>query len=162
MDKKELLRLIPENGGGIEGITVLKGIGYPALKPITKSLMNNLERTPFPANEIDSVIVEILSDGGSSIVEEVEIALTVPRSPQKKFVLISQILPNWSTEELKPIEGAIYNLVEGFSFHGIDVWAIKLLIEKGLDGHTEPLKWLEFKKENYAQKIEVLNGIRIP
>lgn len=162
MVKKELLRLIPENGGGIEGVKELKRIGYPEIKPITKSLMNNLERTPFPANEIDNVIIEILSDGGSSIVEEVKLSLTAPRSPQKKYVLLSQVLPSWSSSELKPLEVAIYNLVGGYSFHGMDVWALKLLIEKGLDGHTEPVRWLEFKKEIYLKKLEVLNGIQVP
>lgn len=116
MDKKELLRLIPENGGGIEGVKELIIIGYPDIKPITKSLMNNLERTPFPANEIDEAILEILRNGGSSIVEEVKLSLTAPRSPQKKYVLVSQVLPSWSSIELKPLEAEIYNLVKAIHF----------------------------------------------
>ncbi len=162
MHKKELTKYLPERGAGLEGIKRLSEIGYPVIQPVTKSLLSHLERTPFPATETDSEISKLLGSAGNYIVDEVATALQENRSPQKKYILLSLILPNWTTEQLKPLEEIIYGFIEGYSFHGLDVWALKLMLEKRLAGHQSPLEWLQFKTGVYEQKLKVLKEINLP
>ncbi|MFQ3229442.1 MAG: hypothetical protein ACI9DO_000802, partial [Reinekea sp.] len=44
-------------------------------------------------------------------------------------------------------------------FFGLDVYAIKLMVEKKLEGHTEIEKWVTLKKEIYESRLAILSTL---
>lgn len=150
---------MPENSNGTEGLKKFREIGYPDLFAVTNSLFNHSDGQDFPSGEVDQEIALTLRESGSYLKEKVIESLLANRSPQSKHALLKEVLPYWTRTQLQGLASVIYGFIEGYDFHGLDVYAIKLMSENNLKGHQDMDRWLSFKKDVYARRLAVLESV---
>ncbi|MGJ9420705.1 hypothetical protein ACHAC9_23580 [Massilia sp. CMS3.1] len=152
IDKKLTSRL-PKNGNDVEGVKELLALGYPAIAPVLPHLFQWLE-TGGPV--VESAIQPFFAELGAPARDLACKALEASIKPALKYRLLRYVLPTWPRDVL--ITLPLEQLLQQYDFYGLDVWALKLMIDKRIPGHSELEEWRKFKIRHLKELLEVLDS----
>lgn len=154
MERSELTKLLPRNGSDVQAARTVIALGYPTVRPVLKSLFQWLETS---GSEVELVVRPFFASLGEPALELVADALASPIKPARKYALLRFVLPSWPADVLVKVEPQLVALIHGYDYHGLDAWALKLLIDKGLarDQHLEG--WRKLKIKRLQEQLDVLS-----
>lgn len=148
---KNLTTRLPKNGNDVEGAKELLALGYPAIAPVLPHLFQWLE-TGGPV--VESVIQPFFAELGAPARDLVCKALEASVKPALKYRLLRYVLPAWPREAL--ITLPLEPLLQQYDFYGVDVWALKLMIDKNIPAHCGLEEWRELKVRQLKEQLWVL------
>jgi hypothetical protein len=153
IQRSDLTRLLPQNGGDVENARALIALGYPAVEPILPSLFQWLETS---GSEVELVVRPFFAALGEPALDLVRSALESPIKPARKAALLRHVLPSWPREVVAKLEPQIVSYLDAYDFHGLDTWALKLLLEKGLGERQYLEGWRQLKMMRLREQLEAL------
>ena len=148
---KNLTKQLPKNGNDVEGAKKLVALGYPAIAPVLPHLFQWLENGSPVA---ESVIQPFFAKLGAPAQDLVCKALEAPVKPALKHRLLRYVLPSWPREAL--ITLPLEPLLQQYDFYGLDVWALKLMIDKDIQAHASLEEWRRFKLRHLKEQVAAL------
>ncbi|MCC2956344.1 hypothetical protein LK542_12030 [Massilia sp. IC2-477] len=155
-----LTRRLPKDSGDVAAAAELVALGYPTVAPVLPHLFQWLETSGSP---VEMVLRPFFSSLGAPARDLACEALLRHNKPAVKHCLLRYILPHWPREVLVtlPLEGYLYS----GDAHGLDVWALKLMVEKRIPTH-DGLRGLAaakaFKTAHYEALLAVLDKLEPP
>jgi hypothetical protein len=155
MNRSDLTKLLPRNGADIENARALVDLGYPTVKPVLTSVFQWLETSGSP---VEMIIRPFFAGLGEPALELVRDALAVPIKPARKHALLRYVLPSWPASVVKKLEPELCGLIQQYDFYGLDVWALRLMIDKGLETHEGNARWKAQKIERLRELLAVLES----
>ncbi len=153
MDRSDLTRLLPRNGADVENARAIVALGFPTVEPILKSLFQWLETSGSP---VEMLIREFFADLGEPALELARDALTAPIKPARKHALLRYVLPAWPAGVIEKLAPELGCLIQQYDFHGLDVWALRLMIDKGIETHGGNEAWKAHKIERLRELLAAL------
>jgi hypothetical protein len=150
---KNLTTRLPKNGNDVDGARELLALGYPAIAPVLPHLFQWLD-TGGPL--VDSVIQPFFAELGAPARDLVCEALGAAIKPALKYRLVRYVLPAWPREVLVTLP--LEPLLQQYDFYGLDVWALKLMIEKKIPAHSELAEWRELKIKHLKERLQALGN----
>jgi hypothetical protein len=154
MERSELTKLLPKSSSDAEGARAIVALGYPTVGPVLKSLFQWLETS---GSEVELVLRPFFASLGEPALELVAEALASPTKPARKAAILRFVLPSWPAEVLVKLEPQLVALIEPYDFYGLDVWALKLLIDKGLAKDENLERWRTLKITRLQDQLEALS-----
>jgi hypothetical protein len=155
MQRSELTRLLPKDGRDVENARALIALGYPAIEPVLPSLFQWLETS---GSEVELVVRPFFAALGEPALDLVRSALESPIKPARKAALLRYVLPSWPREAVAKLEPQLLSYLDGYDFHGLDAWALKLLMQKGLAEDQRLERWRQLKIERLKEQLEALES----
>lgn len=153
MQRSELTRLLPSDGNDVESVRALIALGYPEVAPVLKSLFQWLETS---GSEVELLVRPFFASLGEPALDLVREALESPVKPARKSALLRHVLPSWPPGVVAKLEPQLLSYLDRYDFHGLDAWALKLLIDKGL-AQDEPLEsWRLLKIARLEAQLQAL------
>jgi len=140
--KSALIARLPKNSHDADGARALVALGYPELAPVLPQLFQWLETN---GSDVELVLRSFFAALGAPARDLACQALLHRNKPALKHCLLRYILPSWPRDVVAtlPLEGYLYDS----DAYGLDVWALKLMVEKripthdGLKGLSEVRDW---------------------
>ena len=155
MERSELTKLLPKNSSDVDGARAILALGYPTVAPVLKSLFQWLETS---GSDVDLLMRPFFASLGEPAVELVAEALSSPSKPARKAALLQHVLPSWPREVLAHIEPQLKALIQDYDYYGLDAWALKLLIEKGLARDEDLEGWRRIKITRLREQLAALSA----
>jgi hypothetical protein len=152
--KAELAALLPKDRNDVANAKAIIALGYPTVEPVLRSLFQWLETS---GSEVELVIRPFFATLGEPALDLVKEALEGPTKPARKAALLRYVLPSWPKETIAKIEPQLLTFLDGYDFHGLDVWALKLLLDKGVGPREELMRWKDFKRSRLQEHLGVLS-----
>jgi hypothetical protein len=158
--KSPLMARLPRNAHDADGARELVALGYPALAPVLPHLFQWLETS---GSAVELVLRPFFAELGAPARDLACKALLHRNKPALKYSLLRYVLPSWPREVLAtlPLEAYLYDS----DAYGLDVWALKLMVEKRIPSH-EGLKGLleckNFKVARLEEHLKVLASLALP
>ncbi|HEX9171806.1 MAG TPA: hypothetical protein VF861_04015 [Telluria sp.] len=148
---------LPKDGGDVDAARNLVALGYPALAPVLPHLFQWLETN---GSAVELVLRPFFAELGAPLRELACRALLNRNKPALKYSLLRYVLPSWPRDLVAtlPLEGYLYDA----DAHGLDVWALKLMMEKriptheGLEGLVAARDW---KIARYKEHLNLLTSL---
>jgi hypothetical protein len=159
-DKSTLTPMLPKHSGDVASAQALVALGYPAVAPVLPHLFQWLETSGSP---VEVVLRPFFAGLGAPARDLACQALLHKNKPARKETLLRHILPAWPRKVVAtlPLEGFLYDS----DFHGLDVWALKLMTEKRIPTH-DGLRTLSAIKEEKTARLrnllQVLDDLALP
>jgi hypothetical protein len=153
-EHSELTRLLPKNREDVDGVRALLAHGYPTLEPVLGSLFQWLDTSGSP---VELEIRPFFASLGEPALELAREALCANIKPARKHALLRYVLPNWSRETLLKLESELLPLVQEYSYYGLDVWALSLMLQKGVGPQTELEGWRKLKISGLTDQLKALS-----
>jgi hypothetical protein len=158
--KSPLIAQLPKNSHDADGARALVALGYPALAPVLPHLFQWLETS---GSDVELVLRPFFAELGAPARDLAYQALLHRNKPALKHCLLRYVLPSWPRDVVAtlPLEGYLY---DGDAY-GLDVWTLKLMIEKsipthdGLKGLAEAKDW---KITRLKEHLHVLASLEPP
>lgn len=154
MERSELTKLLPKDRSDVEGARALIALGYPTVGPVLKSLFQWLETS---GSDVELVVRPFFAALGEPALELAAEALAAPVKPARKYALLRFVLPSWPVDALAKLEPQLLAIIHGYDFYGLDAWALRLLIEKGLAGDEDLEGWRKLKIARLQEQLDVLS-----
>ncbi|MFG6413903.1 hypothetical protein ACG02S_08345 [Roseateles sp. DC23W] len=155
MNRSDLTKLLPRNGADIENARALVALGYPMVEPVLTSLLQWLETDGSP---VEMIIRPFFADLGEPALELVRDALTAPIKPARKHALLRYVLPSWPASVVQKLAPELHGFIQHYDFYGLDVWALRLLVDKGIETHGGNEQWKAQKIERLRELLAVLES----
>lgn len=155
MNRSDLTKLLPRNGADIENARALVALGYPTVEPVLRNLFQWLETSGTP---VEMIIRPFFADLGEPALELVRDALAAPIKPARKHALLRYVLPSWPASVVEKLEPELRGFIQQYDFYGLDVWALRLMIEKGIETHEGNARWKVQKIERLRELLAVLES----
>lgn len=158
--KSPLIARLPKNGRDVNSARELVALGYPALAPILPHLFRWLETS---GSDVELVLRPFFAALGAPARDLACMALEHPNKPALKYCLLRYVLPGWPRDLVATLPLERY-LDDGGAY-GLDVWALKLMMEKripihdGLKGLVERRDW---KIARLEEQLQVLKNMALP
>jgi|EndMetStandDraft_3_1072993.scaffolds.fasta_scaffold464540_2 hypothetical protein len=153
MNRSDLTKLLPTSGTDIENAQAIVALGFPTVEPVLKSLFQWLETNGSP---VEMIIRPFFAGLGEPALELVRDALMAPIKPARKHALLRYVLPHWPASVIEKLEPELQGFIQQHDFHGLDVWALLLMIEKGIETHGGNEKWRAHKIARMQELIAAL------
>lgn len=155
--KTSLTARLPKNGHDADGARELVALGYPTLAPVLPHLFKWLETS---GSAVELVLRPFFAELGAPARDMACQALLHRNKPALKYCLLRYVLPGWPREVLitLPLESYLCDS----DAYGLDVWALKLMVEKriptheGLEGLVE---WKRWKITRLEEQLGVLASL---
>ena len=158
--KSPLIARLPKNAQDADGARQLVALGYPALAPVLPHLFQWLETS---GSAVELVLRPFFAGLGAPARDLACKALLHRNKPALKYSLLRYVLPSWPRDVVAtlPLEGYLYDS----DAYGLDVWALKLMMEKGIPTHEGFEGLVECKNLKIArleEDLRVLAGLALP
>lgn len=150
---RNLTALLPKNGSDTAGAAQLVAMGYPAVAPVLPHLFQWLESG---GPLVDTIIAPFFATLGSPARDLVCKALEAPTKPALKNRLVRFVLPAWPREVLLTLP--LEPMLQQYDFYGLDVWTLKLMIDKDIPSHTALDQWRQLKIASLDERLQALTG----
>ena len=150
---KNLTSRLPTNCNDVERVNELLALGYPVIAPVLPHLFQWLE-TGGPV--VESAIQPFFVKLGAPARDLACKALEASVKPALKYRLLRYILPAWPRDVL--ITLPLEPLLQQYDADGLDVWALKLMIDKSIPAHRSLEEWRELKIQHLKERLEVLES----
>ena len=126
------------------------------LAPVVPEMLRQLKNLDSPVAEIYS---GFFAQHGERYVAEIDELLGRSTMPEAKWLIVSKILPSWSTTTLGRLEGTLGFLLTAPDFFGTDLWCIRLLARHALLDRTSLEQWLDFKRKRLGVLSNMANEV---
>lgn len=153
MDRKELLRLMPRNGCDTEAAQLVVGIGYPALEPIHRDMIQAMGVAESPVADI---FADYFAAVGGSSVQAVAEGLN-RENCWLRHRLFTRVFPHWSDVDLAALQNVLTMVATHPDAYDNDVRCVCLLAERGLADLDWLAQWLDFKRERMAERDKLVH-----
>lgn len=158
--KSPLTARLPKDGHDAAGARELVALGYPALAPVLPHLFQWLETS---GSAVELVLRPFFAELGAPARDLACKALLHRNKPALKYALLRHVLPHWPREVVAtlPLESYLY---DGDAY-GLDVWTLKLMVEKRVpthDGLKGLLEWKNSKIAHLEEQLGVLASLEVP
>lgn len=150
---RNLTSRLPKNGNDMDGARELVALGYPAIAPVLPHLFQWLE-SGGPLVEL--VVQPFFAELGAPARDLACIALEATIKPALKYRLVRYVLPAWPREVL--ITLPLDPLLQQYDYYGLDVWTLKLMIEKNIPAHTGLGEWRKLKISHLKERLDALGN----
>ncbi len=150
---KNLTAKLPRGRNDVESAKVLLALGYPEIAPVLPHLFQWLE-TDGPV--VEAVIQPFFADLGAPARDLACQALEASVKPALKYRLLRYVLPTWPREVL--ITLPLEPLLQQYDSYGLDIWALKLMIDKKIPAHSCLEEWRRIKITHLEQRLEALQS----
>lgn len=154
--KTDLTVLLPTDRNDVDGAKELLALGYPELAPVLPHLFQWLGTS---GSDVELIIRPFFAELGAPARDLVCKALEDRAKPALKYCLLRYVLPSWPREVVATLP--LEQLLQQYDFHGLDVWALKLMSEKRIPTH-DGLKgldeWKELKIARLREQLSVLSS----
>lgn len=147
----QLTARLPKNGNDIDGAKELVALGYPAIAPVLPHLFQWLETS---APIVETVIQPFFTGLGAPARDLVCKAIAAPVKPALKYRLLRYVLPAWPRESLLTLP--LEPLLQQYDSYGLDIWALKLMIDKRIPAHSDLEEWRQIKISLLSEQLKVL------
>jgi hypothetical protein len=148
--RSELTDLRPQGRGDTENAGKILSLGFPAVEPVLPSLFQWLETNGSP---VELIMRPFFAHIGEPAFELVRRALRVQTKPALKCCLLRYVLPAWPPALVSRLEPELTAMVHNVDFHGLDVWALKLLIDKQIGDQSQWERWRAFKVSRLREHL---------
>jgi hypothetical protein len=157
--KSPLTARLPKDGNDVDAAKGLVALGYPALAPVLPHLFQWLETS---GSAVELVLRPFFAELGAPARDLARTALLNRNKPALKYSLLRYVLPGWPRDLVAtlPLEGYLYDS----DSYGLDVWALKLMVEKriatheGFEGLVAARDW---KIARYHEHLSVLTSLAL-
>lgn len=155
-DRKNLAAQLPRNRDDIESAKALAQIGYPAIEPLARQMIDWLKSNGSP---VEMVMREFFVVAQEHALPAVRHALR-SRHDLLRHSVVANVIAKWPRELVANLTSELQMLAAGSSFYGTDILALELLASHGLSDRDWLLQWATFKRKRlqellaHAQQIE--------
>lgn len=153
MNKADLTKMLPRHSADVENAQAIIALGFPAVEPVLKSLFQWLETSGSP---VELIVRPFFAELGEPALGLVRDALTVPIKPARKHALLRYVLPHWPASTVEKLGPELAGMVDQHDFYGLDVWALLLMIDKGLESHGGNESWRQHKIKRMRELLAAL------
>ena len=151
--KPELTSLLPRNRDDVENAKAIVALGFPEVQPVLPSLFQWLETS---GSKVELIIRPFFASLGDPAFDLVQKALQTTVKPARQECLLRFVLPHWPAETLAKLLPELMALLGTHGFHALDVWALKLLLDKGLGDQAELERWRKHKAIRLTEQLNAL------
>jgi hypothetical protein len=137
----DLTRQLPRNKDDAQGAAALIALGYPAVEPVLRHMLEWLKTNGSP---VDLLMREFFVSLGVAGVPVVRAALQ-SRHDLLKYAVTTHVVARWPAEAVAGVQAELQALATGSGFYGTDLVAMKLLIEHALAERAWLAEWSAFK-----------------
>jgi hypothetical protein len=145
--------MMPRNASDTEAARLVVPLGYPALEPIHRDMIQAMRVAESPVGDI---FADYFADVGGSSAPAVAEGLN-REDCWLRHRLFTRVLPSWSDSDL----GGIRNILTAVATHpdayDNDVRCVCLLAERGLADLDWLAQWLDFKRERMADRDKLVH-----
>ncbi len=151
--KSDLTSLLPRDRDDVENAKALVALGFPKVEPVLPSLFQWLETS---GSEVELVIRPFFACLGEPALDLVRAALQTTAKPARQECLLRYVLPHWPAETVAKLLPELIALLGTYGFYALDVWALKLLLDKGLGDRSELERWHNHKRTRLTEQLHAL------
>lgn len=154
MNNSDLTSRLPRSRTDTHRAEELVALGYPALSPVLPHLFQWLETSGSP---VELILRPFFAELGAPARDLACKALEASGKPALKHCLLRHVLPSWPREVLLTLP--VEQFLQEYDFHGLDVWALRLMIDKALpsnDGAEGLERWQAHKIARLKEQLDVL------
>lgn len=152
--KTDLMFQLPTGRNDVDAAKQMVALGYPALAPVLPKLFQWLGTSGSP---VELIIRPFFAELGAPARDLVHKALDEQGKPALKYCLLRYVLPSWPRDLL--ITLPLERLLQQYDFHGLDIWAPKLMLEKKIPTHDGLEGLEEWKRLKLARLGEHLSAL---
>lgn len=155
-NKTNLTSLLPTDRNDVDRAKELIALGYPELAPVLPHLFKWLGTS---GSDMELVVRPFFAVLGGPARDLVCKALEDRGKPALKHCLLRYVLPSWPREVLVTLP--LEQLLQEYDFHGLDIWALKLMSEKSIpthDGLRGLDEWKKFKIARLREQLSLLSS----
>jgi hypothetical protein len=142
MTKSELTPLLPRHRDDAGNARAIVALGFPTVEPVLTSLFQWLDSNGSP---VELIVRPFFASLGASALHLAREALDAPIRPALKCTLLRNVLPEWPIATVAMLEPQLRRLIMETDFHGCDVWALRLMIDKSIPTDEDVERWKQFK-----------------
>lgn len=154
--KADLIPFLPKDRHDTAGAERLLAFGYPALAPVLPHLFQWLNTS---GSEVELVVRRFFAELGAPAATLVAAALEEPSKPALKHCLLRHVLPSWPREEVQALAPQLERLLQHYDYHGLDIWALKLMLAHQVpthDGLAGLEEWKRLKRQRLQEHLAAL------
>jgi hypothetical protein len=148
-----LTALLPKHRDDVDSARAILALGFPSVEPVLPALFQWLETS---GSAVELLVRPFFADLGEPAFDLVRSALQAPTKPARKSCLLRFVLPSWPRELVTRLEPELASLVHGSDPLGLDVWALKVLIDRGVGDQGEWERWRTFKVSRLQDQLSAL------
>lgn len=153
MDRKELLQLMPRNASDTEAARFVVGLGYPAVAPIHRDMIQMMRVAESPVADIFAdYFAKIGGPSAPAVAEGLN-----RENCWLRHRIFTRVLPSWSDLDLSSLRNILTMVATHPDAYDNDVRCVCLLAERGLADLDWLAQWLAFKRERMAESDKLVN-----
>jgi hypothetical protein len=154
MNRSELTKLLPRHRDDVENARAIVALGFPVVEPVLRSLFQWLETS---GSNVELVMRPFFAALGEPALDLAREALIAPIKPARKFSLLRYVLPAWPSAVVAKLEPQLlFLMINGHDDYGLDVWALKLLLDKKIDTQENLEAWRRSKISRLRDQLGAL------
>ncbi len=152
MTRKELMQMMPANGDDLSAAERIVEIGYPAVTPVVRDMVNWMRLAESPVADTFAAFFGRL---GLSAVDAICKGLMRDNSCVRHRIL-TQILPQWSPDAVRKLTNTLTMIATQPDAYDNDILSMEVLARHRLADLEWLGQWLTFKKEQWAVRNDLL------
>ncbi len=153
MDRKELLRLMPRNAFDVEGARRIVDLGYPAIEPVHRDMIQAMRVAESPAADVfTDYFAEIGTPGAPAVAEGLH-----REDCWLRHRLFTRVLPAWPDAALSSLRDILTLVATQPDAYDNDVRCLELLARRDLAEVDWLAQWLQFKRARWEERNDLLN-----
>lgn len=153
MTRKELIRLLPQDGTDLDAAKEIIALGYPMVDPVLPDIVRFLRLA-------DSQVADAFADFLTSIGEAALPAIAKALGKENCWLrhrVFCTILPRWPNASLAKLRDVLALIATQPDAYDNDVRCVELLAMRGLADPQWLREWLGFKRVRWEERMELLN-----
>jgi hypothetical protein len=156
MERRQLNQLMPKNARDADAARELVSLGASEIGSVVPEMLRLLKNVDSP---VCATFADFFAREGECFADHIANQLSRSTMPEVKWVIVSKILPSWSSEALRPLSGAIGMLMSGSEWYGTDLLCIRLLAKHSLVERSRLEEWLKFKQHRLRRLSEMADEV---
>lgn len=149
MDAKSLRRLLPRDKEDAESARSLVALGYEAVEPVSKEMLDWLKVIRSP---VASVMSDFFISLGVKAVLPVRRALR-SRNETLQYSVVLNVVAKWPREAIEALKPELQTLATNAGAYGTDLIALRLLVEHDLADGAWLKQWAQFKAQRLRELL---------
>ncbi len=149
MDAKSLRRLLPRDKEDAKGAAALVALGYEAVEPVLKEMLDWLKVIRSP---VASIMGEFFVSLGVRAVPPVQKALG-SRNETLQYSVVLNVVAKWPHAAIEAVKPELQLLASNAGPYGTDLIALRLLVEHDLADRAWLKQWAQFKTKRLRELL---------
>lgn len=152
MTRKELMRIMPANAADLAAAERMIEMGYPAVTPVMRDMVNLMRVAVSPVADAFAVFFGRL---GESAVDAIDQGL-MHGNCWLRHRIFTQVFPLWPPNVIRQLTNTLKLVATQPDAYDNDLLCVDLLIQQRLADPQWLGQWIEFKKERWAVRNELM------